>query len=508
MAMIEPILHFTVPEQPSPAQLAVIERARALHPDWTVRVWRDPVDPSGLPLSELWPRANSGAQRADLIRLSVVQREGGFYLDADVEMHRSLEPLRRYGFIVSSEDGQSLTNAVFGCERGHPALEALIERLAQGEIDWALPPHLTTGPALFTEVLQWRADVTVLPRATFYPYNWNQRRAGAEHWSYGTHLWARSWDHTIQLDPVERARRTLRRVSAGIGRRIKPHARRLVSRLAATASTPYRAEGVICAKTVHGFRILLDGSDLSVTPAIAHTGQYEPLEERFVATIMRGGDWAIDAGANVGLFTLLLAQKVGRFGRVFAYEPNPRCADLIASSGVMNWTHDRIVLRRAALGDTCGEATLRFVPGMLGGASLDDGRGQSAAAAVERAMGGSVETRVPVVTLDAEFPVDLPIRFMKVDVEGFEHALLAGARRLFDSHCVDVLMIEAVREIAGDSWPRLVAALRRITDAGYVPHRIGRNLRLRPVPIERMFDAGQGRNLFLVSPRARGLPRA
>lgn len=504
--MIEPILHFTVPEHPSEAQLAVIERARALHPGWTVRVWRDPVDPDGLPLSELWPKANSGAQRADLIRLGTVHREGGFYLDADVEMHRPLDPLRRYGFVVASEDGRSLTNAVFGCRRDHPALDALIARLAGEPIDWALPPHLTTGPALFTEVLQWREDVTVLPRATFYPYNWHERRAEAEHWSYGTHTWARSWGHTLRFDPLQVAEHAGRRLFGGPARRIRAGAKRLAVRLAAMASPPYRAEGVLCARTVHGFQMLLDGTDLSVTPEIAHTGQYEPLEERFVSAIVRGGDWAIDAGANVGLFTLLLGQRVGRFGRVFAYEPNPRCAELIASSGVMNWMHDRIVLRRAALGDRLGEATLRFSPGMLGGASLDDARGEAAAAAVARAIGGTVEVEVPVVTLDEEFPVDLPIRFMKLDVEGFEHAVLAGARRLFESRCIDVLMIEAVREIAGGSWPRLVVALDRLLEAGYRPHRLDRDLRLRPAPASRPFESGAGRNLFFVSPHARGLP--
>jgi FkbM family methyltransferase len=504
--MIEPILHFTVPEQPSTAQLDVIERARSLHPGWEVRVWRDPVDPEGLALSSLWPHANSGAQLADLIRLGVVHRHGGFYLDADLRLARSLEPLRRWGFVVASEDGASLTNAFFGATRGHPALEALIARLRDEPVDWSSPPHLTTGPALFSEVLHWREDVTVLPRASFYPFNWHQEQVDPEHWSYGVHEWARSWGHTVRRGPAESMRLVLRRVIEGVDRRVRPRARRLAAKLMAAGSTPYRAEGTLCARTAHGFRILLDGADLSVTPEIAQTGRYEPHEEQLVVALVRGGDWAIDAGANVGLFTLLLAQRVGPFGRVFAYEPNPHCAALVAGSAAMNWMHDRIVLRRAALGEAPGEATLRVVPSRLGDASLNAGRGVSAAAAIERTLGAVQEVRVPVVTLDEEFPVPMPIRFMKVDVEGFEHALLAGGRRLFAACCVDVLMIEAVREVYGNDWSRFVGALGRLLDDGYRPHRLGADTRLRPVERARMFDAGAGRNLFLVSPHARAVP--
>jgi len=130
----------------------------------------------------------------------------------------------------------------------------------------------------------------------------------------------------------------------------------------------------------------------------------------------------------------------------------------------------------------------------------------SAAAAIERTLGAVQEVRVPVVTLDEEFPVPMPIRFMKVDVEGFEHALLAGGRRLFAACCVDVLMIEAVREVYGNDWSRFVGALGRLIDDGYRPHRLGADTRLRPVERARMFDAGAGRNLFLVSPHARGVP--
>jgi mannosyltransferase OCH1-like enzyme len=194
--MIPPVIHFTVLTPPSELELRCIAQARELHPGWKIYVWEGD---DGLPdgrLSKYIRRARSGAQRADLIRLDVVARYGGFYLDRDMVPSRSLEPLRQFDcMLLSTEDGIFLTNAAFGAPPGHPAVEALIERLLEHEPDWSLPPHLTTGPGLFSEVLRYRRDVLVLPKVCFYPIDfgalpWRQR---VHHLWFCRHLWQASW---------------------------------------------------------------------------------------------------------------------------------------------------------------------------------------------------------------------------------------------------------------------------------------------------------------------------
>ena len=64
------ILHFVTQPEPSASQKSVIERARALHPDWELKHWKD-GDQLG-ELSVYSSKCNSGAQRADLIRLDAV----------------------------------------------------------------------------------------------------------------------------------------------------------------------------------------------------------------------------------------------------------------------------------------------------------------------------------------------------------------------------------------------------------------------------------------------------
>src|ERR1700733_6504063 len=85
---IPKILHFVVPVEPSPAQMEVIDRARLAHSQWSVRVWSDRTEFPDSILSTFLEKCKSGAQRADLIRLQAVFREGGVYLDSDMRVLR------------------------------------------------------------------------------------------------------------------------------------------------------------------------------------------------------------------------------------------------------------------------------------------------------------------------------------------------------------------------------------------------------------------------------------
>ena len=73
-------------------------------------------------------------------------------------------------------------------------LKHLIDVLGQNEVDWKLSPEQTTGPKLFSRELKWRDDVVVIPRETFYPYNWNERPGENRRWTYAAHLWEHSWE--------------------------------------------------------------------------------------------------------------------------------------------------------------------------------------------------------------------------------------------------------------------------------------------------------------------------
>ena len=65
---------------------------------------------------------------------------------------------------------------------------------------------------------------------------------------------------------------------------------------------------------------------------VLFAGNYDRLLES-----LSEGDVVIDAGANIGCFTLLAARKVGARGIVIAIEPGPNNYKRLKSNVEINW---------------------------------------------------------------------------------------------------------------------------------------------------------------------------
>lgn len=68
----------------------------------------------------------------------------------------------------------------------------------------------------------------------------------------------------------------------------------------------------------------------------------------------------LDLGANVGFYTFLARSIIGEKGRVFAFEPYPRNAELKASIRENNYNN--VTLVEAAVSDKDGKASLYLSP--------------------------------------------------------------------------------------------------------------------------------------------------
>jgi FkbM family methyltransferase len=142
---------------------------------------------------------------------------------------------------------------------------------------------------------------------------------------------------------------------------------------------------------------------------------YEP--ELWIApSLLRRRGVAIDVGANQGIWTLQLA----RFAKhVHAFEPNPACFRAL----------EPILPRRAslypvALSGQRGKAELRFDPGNTGIGTIEPRNTLALNAGIKTVETVEVET---ACLDDFDFRnIDL----VKIDVEGHEEAVLAGAVEL------------------------------------------------------------------------------
>ena len=187
-----------------------------------------------------------------------------------------------------------------------------------------------------------------------------------------------------------------------------------------------------------------------------------------LAPRIRPGDVCLDVGAKHGIYALMMAAATGARGRVVAFEPGPAPRRVIRA-GRRALGSRRITIVPAAVADFVGVSELK-VPKRRG---LDvPGRGFLAAGTV--GLGSNVEflrhRAVPttVMTLDswcAEAGVE-HVDVIKIDVEGGEAAVLAGARALIRRSLPTILVELEDRHLAR---ARTTAAevMATLTDIGY-----------------------------------------
>ena len=202
--MIPARLIRTIPEHPSAEAERFWRQACDLHPGWEHVTYQDPLNPDWWPLtSHAWPWCQTGAQFAGLIRLEALFHGGGIYIDSDLELFRTLEPLRNTRGFAVWEDPNTVPDFVLGAEPEHPAIRACLTlaltRIQSDATDWRTGNGAwATGPGVTTTTLPGRNDFLLLPPATFAPYHYSEpERANEDHaalpFTFGAHRWRHSW---------------------------------------------------------------------------------------------------------------------------------------------------------------------------------------------------------------------------------------------------------------------------------------------------------------------------
>ena len=158
---------------------------------------------------------------------------------------------------------------------------------------------------------------------------------------------------------------------------------------------------------------------------IYYLGDYvgEARYARYLMSEVRPGDAFIDIGANIGYYTLLASRLVGGEGRVFAFEAHEPAFQRLEQNLRLNSAANVVVLPIAA-SDAPGQIGLEApAPGNLGGTRV-----------VDAVLPDSTTVRMDTVD-DALAGEDLSrLRFVKIDVEGFEVRVLKGCLRTLEEY--------------------------------------------------------------------------
>lgn len=146
----------------------------------------------------------------------------------------------------------------------------------------------------------------------------------------------------------------------------------------------------------------------------------------FVAHLLRPDEVFADVGANIGAYSLVAAACAG--ARCVAFEPTQLAYRYLAENVALNRLQERIELRQCAVGAQAG--SIRITAGM----------GEVNHVLESGEAGESIE--VPMVALDGFFAGRTPPAFIKIDVEGFESAVVEGAAELIAARRPLALLME------------------------------------------------------------------
>lgn len=190
--------------------------------------------------------------------------------------------------------------------------------------------------------------------------------------------------------------------------------------------------------------MLYNFNDVYVGKSFELYGEFSEDEARLFDQVVRPGDVVMDIGANIGAHTLVMAQRVGPTGRVYAFEPQRVVFQTLCANMALNSISNAVCMQ-VALGDEPGKV---MVPAFnyaqtnnYGGIEIDS---------------FATGEPTPVITLDS---LELSAcRLMKIDVEGMELKVLKGGMQTI-KRLKPILYVENDRLEKSDTLMQLIDSL-------------------------------------------------
>jgi len=189
--------------------------------------------------------------------------------------------------------------------------------------------------------------------------------------------------------------------------------------------------------------------------AVHFRGAYELRTLGVLAALLQRGDTVVEGGANEGYHTTFMAALVGPEGHVWAFEPNPLPRQTLEKN--MKGA-PQVTIHHEALAAEPVESRDFFVP-------REDVPNQGLGGLAHNSTQPTEKVTVRIETIDRVIG-ESPVSLIKLDVQGFEHEVIAGAKRVVARDLPHVLFESMPTERSG----REVAKMLR--DFGYSLWRV------------------------------------
>jgi FkbM family methyltransferase len=149
------------------------------------------------------------------------------------------------------------------------------------------------------------------------------------------------------------------------------------------------------------------------------TGTYEIFTRELFAKSLKPGITVVDAGAHIGLYSLLAARRMRGSGRIFAFEPD--LYNFRALTFNINHIHNANVI-----------SLHKAVSNMIGSAFFYRSSGTIGSSLIKRSdIGRYEEIRVQTTTIDHELAhIKTDSLLVKIDIEGAEIKAIQGMKEI------------------------------------------------------------------------------
>jgi FkbM family methyltransferase len=198
----------------------------------------------------------------------------------------------------------------------------------------------------------------------------------------------------------------------------------------------------------------INPSDFVVSRRIWREGEFQPRIRDYVNKNLDKGDVAIDVGANIGYFTVIMGKAVEHTGMVYAFEPNEENRQILKKNVQENELDEIVVVRSEAVSDQNGSAELSIADINKGSHSIIKSK--------------KPQNVVEVPTVKIDNVINDKIDLIKVDVEGAEDKVVAGMEQILSKYAPTVIL-----EYNPKLWDRDIRdTFGPLSDAGLSPYEL------------------------------------
>ncbi len=183
----------------------------------------------------------------------------------------------------------------------------------------------------------------------------------------------------------------------------------------------------------------------------------EPGTVAWIDSSVKGGQVFCDIGANIGVYTILAARRVGPKGKVYAFEPHAANFTRLIDNVVLNGLQQVVVPCSFALDSIEGFAVFAYDSARAG---TSHSQLLSSTAADQDDRGGEIDELKFATTIDSLLDAGRMAapHHIKIDVDGNEHRILEGMLRLLASSRAPATLQVEMNEPHSDASKALLQA--------------------------------------------------